>query len=109
MQHIASAEIHYVGRFGKGPAPAAPKGAAGKPDASKAATIKFLTATFDWATGIISGLNPSDITGAVPLGRPDGTGLDMLLDAMIHTAHTRGYADMYLRNNGVKPPSYNVG
>ncbi len=109
VQHIASAEIHYVGRFGKGPAPAAPKDAAGKPDVSKPTTIKFLTDTFDWAIGIVGALNPSDITNAVPPGRPDGTGLDMLLDAMIHTAHTRGYADMYLRNNGIKPPSYNVG
>jgi uncharacterized damage-inducible protein DinB len=109
MQHIASAEIHYIGRFGKAKAPVSPKDSAGKADFSKAATIEFLGATFDWAIGVVSGLTPSDITSAVPPGRPDGTGLDMLLDAMIHTAHTRGYADMYLRNNGIKPPAYNVG
>jgi hypothetical protein len=33
---------------------------------------------------------------------------DALLNAMVHTAHTRGYSDMYLRNNGVKPPTYQV-
>lgn len=27
---------------------------------------------------------------------------------MVHTAHTRGYSDMYLRNKGVKPPTYQV-
>jgi hypothetical protein len=27
---------------------------------------------------------------------------------MIHTAHTRGYAEMYLRNKGVVPPEYSV-
>jgi hypothetical protein len=26
----------------------------------------------------------------------------------VHTAHTRGYSDMYLRNKGVKPPTYAV-
>jgi uncharacterized damage-inducible protein DinB len=109
MQHIASAEGFYIGRFGKSKAPAGPKDAAGKADVSKAATISYLTATFDWVIGIVSELTPADLTNAVPAGRPSGTGLDMLLDATIHTAHTRGYADMYLRNNGIKPPSYNVG
>jgi hypothetical protein len=36
------------------------------------------------------------------------TGLDLLLNAMVHTGHTRGYSDMYLRNKGVKPPTYSV-
>jgi hypothetical protein len=36
------------------------------------------------------------------------SGLDLLLNAMVHTAHTRGYSDMYLRNKGVKPPTYQV-
>ena len=36
------------------------------------------------------------------------TGLDALLNAMVHTAHTRGYSDMYLRNKGIKPPTYQV-
>jgi uncharacterized damage-inducible protein DinB len=36
------------------------------------------------------------------------TGLDLLYEAMIHTAHTRGYGEMYLRNKGVVPPTYNV-
>jgi hypothetical protein len=45
----------------------------------------------------------------VPGGRgPAMTGLDVLLNAMVHTAHTRGYSDMYLRNKGVKPPTYQV-
>src|SRR5271168_353531 len=29
-------------------------------------------------------------------------------EAMIHTAHTRGYAEMYLRNKGIVPPEYDV-
>ena len=28
--------------------------------------------------------------------------------AMIHTAHTRGYAEMFLRNKSVVPPTYDV-
>ena len=36
------------------------------------------------------------------------TGLELLYQAMIHTAHTRGYGEMYLRIKGVVPPTYNV-
>jgi hypothetical protein len=34
--------------------------------------------------------------------------LELLYQAMIHTAHTRGYGEMYLRIKGVVPPVYNV-
>ena len=44
-------------------------------------------------------LTPADLTNTFPGGRgPAMTGLDLLLNAMVHTGHTRGYADMYLRN-----------
>jgi hypothetical protein len=46
---------------------------------------------------------PVTAGGGAPL-----TGLDVLLNAMVHTAHTRGYSDMYLRNKGIKPPTYQV-
>ena len=39
---------------------------------------------------------------------PAMTGLDLLYQAMVHTAHTRGYAEMFLRNKGVAPPTYDV-
>ena len=104
LQHLGQAEGFYLGQLGKGRGPAAPQG-----DTSKAATIKYLTENFDWALGIVGQLTAADLTKAFSAGRgPAMTGLDLLYQAMIHTAHTRGYAEMYLRNKGVVPPTYNV-
>lgn len=104
MQHLAQAEGFYLGMLGKGRAPAAPRG-----DTSKAATIKYLTENFDWAIGVVGQLSGADFTKPFGAGRgPSMTGLDVLYQAMIHTAHTRGYAEMFLRNKGVTPPTYDV-
>src|SRR5580704_10177330 len=51
LQHLAQAEGFYLGRFGKGNPPAAPKG-----DTSKATTVKYLTANYDWAIGVVGQL-----------------------------------------------------
>jgi uncharacterized damage-inducible protein DinB len=104
LQHLGQAEGFYLGQFGKSKAPAAPSS-----DTSKAATVKYLTAVYDWAIGVVSQLTEADLTKSFSAGRgPSMTGLDLLYQAMIHTAHTRGYAEMYLRNKGVTPPEYNV-
>jgi uncharacterized damage-inducible protein DinB len=104
LQHLAQAEGFYLGQLGKSRAPAAPRG-----DTSKAATVKYLTANFDWAIGVVGQLATADLTKDFGGGRgPSMTGLDLLYGAMIHTAHTRGYGEMYLRNKGVVPPNYDV-
>jgi uncharacterized damage-inducible protein DinB len=104
LQHLAQAEGFYLGRLGKGRAPAAPKG-----DTSRATTVKYLAETFDWAIGVVGKLMPADLIKDFGDGRgPSMTGLDLLYEAMIHTAHTRGYAEMYLRNKGIVPPEYDV-
>ena len=104
MQHIGQAEGFYLGRFGKGgAAPQAPA------DTTKAVTIAYLNQLFDWSIGVVKQLTPADLSAPVAGGRgPAMTGLDLLLNAMVHTAHTRGYSDMYLRNKGVRPPTYQV-
>ena len=103
LQHLAQAEGFYLGRFGKGRAPAAPQG-----DTGKAATTKYLAANFDWAIGVVGQITVADLTNAASGRGPAMTGLDALYNAMIHTAHTRGYAEMYLRNKGITPPEYDV-
>ena len=103
MQHIGQAEGFYLGRLGKGTAPQPPQ------DTGKAATIAYLNQLFDWSIGVVRQLTPADLSQTFPGGRgPATTGLDLLLNAMVHTAHTRGYSDMYLRNKGVRPPTYQV-
>ena len=104
LQHLAQGEGYYLGQLGKGRAPAAPQS-----DTGKAATTKNLTETFDWAIGVVGQLTSADLTKAFGGGKgPSMTGLELLYQAMIHTAHTRGYAEMYLRNKGVVPPEYSV-
>jgi uncharacterized damage-inducible protein DinB len=103
MVHICQAEGFYLGRFGKGAAPAAPR----NPD--KAATLAYMNAAFDWSINTVKQLTPADLARDIGGGKgPAMTGLDLLLNAMVHTAHTRGYADMYLRAKGITPPTYSV-
>jgi uncharacterized damage-inducible protein DinB len=104
MQHLAQAEGFYLGQLGKGGRPpSAPKG-----DTSKATSIKYLTESFDWSIGVVGQLTAADLTKTIAGRGPAQTGLDVLYGAMIHTAHTRGYAEMYLRNKCVVPPEYDV-
>jgi uncharacterized damage-inducible protein DinB len=104
LQHLGGGEAHYLGLFGKGSAPAAPAG-----DTSKPATVKYLNALYDWSIGVVGQLSSTDLTKSFANGKgPSMTGLDLLYNAMIHTAHTRGYVEMFLRNKGIVPPTYSV-
>jgi uncharacterized damage-inducible protein DinB len=67
-----------------------------------------LTALYDWSIGVVSQLTSADLTKTFGQGKQAATGLELLYQAMIHTAHTRGYGEMYLRIKGVVPPTYNV-
>jgi uncharacterized damage-inducible protein DinB len=105
LQHLGQAEGYYLGQLGKGRGPAAPP----QTDVTKATTVKYLTENFDWAIGVVGQLTAADLTKPFGNGKgPMMTGLDLLYQAMIHTAHTRGYGEMYLRNKGVVPPTYAV-
>ena len=62
-----------------------------------------------WSIGVVKQLTAADLTKSFSNGKgPAMTGLDLLLNAMVHTAHTRGYAEMYLRQKGITPPVYAV-
>ena len=103
QQHLGQAEGFYLGRLGKGMAPAAPRN-----DITKETTVKYLTALFDWSIGVVGQLTQADLTKTFGEGKQAATGLELLYQAMIHTAHTRGYGEMYLRIKGVVPPTYAV-
>jgi uncharacterized damage-inducible protein DinB len=102
-QHLGQAEGFYLGRLGKGAAPMAPQG-----DITKPATVKYLTAVYDWSIGVVGQLTAADLTKSFGNGKQAAVGLELLYQAMIHTAHTRGYGEMYLRIKGVVPPTYAV-
>jgi hypothetical protein len=62
----------------------------------KHAVIKFVADFFDYCSGI------------VPDSSPDGglNGREILLAMYVHGAHHRGQAEVYLRDKGIKPPSF---
>jgi uncharacterized damage-inducible protein DinB len=101
--HIGQAEGFYLGNLGKGKPPTAPP-----PTAPKEAVAKFLGENFDWAIGVVGQLTDADLTKTITVHGSGMTGMDIVYNAMIHTAHTRGYVEMYLRNKGVVPPTYSV-
>lgn len=82
------------------------------PQLSKAndrdAVIKFLSDSFGYCSGVIDNLTDQQL--AATHSTPDGrlTGRETLLALYIHVAHHRGQAEIYLRDNGIKPPGYRI-
>ncbi|HVW86177.1 MAG TPA: DinB family protein [Bryobacteraceae bacterium] len=107
MAHIGSGNVFYMSRFNKGETPESltpPK------VFDKETVKKYLTDSFDFAAGLIQKLTDADLDKSYP-GRPNApaqTGWDWLLNGFIHTAHHRGYAEVYLREKGITPPTYSV-
>jgi uncharacterized damage-inducible protein DinB len=55
-------------------------------------------------------LNDEALNKSYP-GRPNApelTGWELVLNGFIHTSHHRGYAEVYLREKGITPPTYAV-
>lgn len=106
MQHIAANNAFYISRF-KGGLPDSMK----PPEQSdKETTLKYMTASFDYCAGVLKALTEKDLGQSYP-GRPNQppqSGWDWVLHAFIHTAHHRGYAEVYLREKGITPPRYSV-
>src|SRR5579864_1316161 len=64
LQHLGQAEGFYLGMLGKGRGPQAARG-----DTGKDATVKFLSASFDWAIGVVGQLTTEDLTKSFTMGR----------------------------------------
>lgn len=106
MQHIGTNNVFYISRFKGGP----PDELKAPEKSDKETTKKYLAACFDYCSGVLKGLTEADLDKMYP-GRPNQpqqTGWDWVLHAFIHTAHHRGYAEVYLREKGITPPRYSV-
>ena len=104
MLHIASTNFAFCAGLKDATPPA---------DASPAATdkdavVKYLGASFDYCAGIIPRLTDAQLSQAH--NSPDGRlpGREVLLAMYIHVAHHRGQAEIYLRDKGIRPPSYRI-
>lgn len=102
MVHIASTNFQFCAGL-KDSAPPKLSSPSGKD-----AVIKFLTASFDYCSDVIPQLTEAQLQAAHD--SPDGhlPGRDILLAMYIHVAHHRGQAEIYLRDEGIRPPRYMI-
>ena len=70
--------------------------------------MKLLQDSFNYCTPLIRGLTDEQLSAKH--NSPDGTltGREVLLALYIHVAHHPGQAEIYLRDKGIKPPSYRI-
>ncbi len=104
MLHIASTNYAFCAGLKDSEAPAAATPSA----TDKDGVVKFLTASFEYCSGIIPQLSEGQLSAVH--NSPDGRlpGRDVLLVMYIHVAHHRGQAEIYLRDKGIKPPAYRI-
>ena len=102
ISHIATTNFQFCAGLKDSPTPALPS------PTDKADTVRFLSDSFDYCSGIIASLNEDQLTKAH--NSPDGNlpGREVLLAMYIHVAHHRGQAEIYLRDVGIKPPAYRI-
>lgn len=74
----------------------------------KDAIVTFLSESFNYCSAIIPKLTEAQLLQAH--NSPDGrlSGREILLAMFVHVAHHRGQAEIYLRDKGIKPPSYRI-
>jgi len=102
MSHIATTNYQFCAGLKDSPVPALPS------PANKDGVVKFLSDSFDYCTAVIPNLPEEQLSA--PHNSPDGRlpGREVLLAMYIHVAHHRGQAETYLRDKGIKPPSYRI-
>jgi uncharacterized damage-inducible protein DinB len=74
----------------------------------KDAIVKFLSDSFDYCSAVIPNLTNDQLSKTH--NSPDGRlpGREILLAMYVHVAHHRGQAEIYLRDQGIRPPSYMI-
>jgi uncharacterized damage-inducible protein DinB len=102
MSHIATTNYQFCAGLKDSDPPALPSAS------GKDAIVKFLGDSFAYCTAVISNLTSEQLKQAH--SSPDGrlSGREVLLAMYIHVAHHRGQAEIYLRDKGIRPPSYRV-
>ena len=107
MVHIGQANIFYLSRLSKTAVPDSLK--APKP-IDKENAKKYLADTFDFCAKTLAAQTVADLDKSYA-GRPNTpslSGWDLVFNVFIHTSHHRGYADVYLREKCLTPPTYAV-
>jgi len=102
MSHIASTNYQFCAGLKDVDPPTLPS------PTEKTTVVKFLSDSFQYCSAIIENLSEAQLSA--PHNSPDGRmpGREVLLAMYIHVAHHRGQAEIYLRDNGIKPPGYRI-
>jgi len=102
MSHIATTNYQFCAGLKDVETPTLPS------PTSRDAVIKFLSDSFEYCSAVIPSLTEEQLNKAH--NSPDGRlpGREILLAMYIHVAHHRGQAEIYLRDKGIKPPSYMI-
>ena len=102
MSHIATTNYQFCAGLKDSDPPALPA------PTEKDAVVKFLADSFEYCSTVIPNLTDEQLNKTH--NSPDGRllGREILLAMYVHVAHHRGQAEIYLRDNGIRPPSYRV-
>ena len=102
MSHIAATNYQFCAGLKDSEPPTLPS------PSDKDAIVKILSDSFDYCSTVIPNLTEDQLSKTH--NSPDGTlpGREVLLAMYIHVAHHRGQAEIYLRDKGIKPPSYRI-
>jgi uncharacterized damage-inducible protein DinB len=102
MSHIAATNYQFCAGLKDAQPPTQPS------PTEKDAVVKFLGDSFDYCNSIISNLTDAQLSAVH--SSPDGRlpGREVLLAMYVHVAHHRGQAEIYLRDKGIRPPSYRI-
>jgi uncharacterized damage-inducible protein DinB len=102
MSHIATTNYQFCAGLKDSDPPALPA------PTDKDAVVKFLSDSFSYCSAVIPNLTDEQLNQ--PHNSPDGRllGREILLAMYIHVAHHRGQAEIYLRDKGIRPPSYRI-
>ena len=76
---------------------------------AKEIAMDMLRQSFDFCIAQLSKLTPEQLGKSYKVDwfeRPNATGRQMVLAMLVHTAHHRGQAEVYLRAKRIKPPAY---
>jgi uncharacterized damage-inducible protein DinB len=102
IAHIATTNYQFCAGLKDSDPPTLPS------PTDKDAVVKFLSDSFDYCSAVIPNLTAEQL--GKPHNSPDGRllGREILLAMYVHVAHHRGQAEIYLRDKGIKPPSYRI-
>jgi uncharacterized damage-inducible protein DinB len=102
ISHIAKTNYQFCAGLKDSAPPAFPSAM------DKGGIVKLLSDSFEYCSAVIPSLSNEQMDQTY--NSPDGRlpRRELLLAMYIHVAHHRGQAEIYLRDNGIKPPSYMI-